>query len=45
MQNKKVGAGQVRLGNDISSSICGTISFLEKPDVQCNMGHWSFSYR
>ena len=44
MQNKKVGAGQLGLDNDIVSTLCETISFLEKPDAQCNLGHWSFGY-
>ena len=39
MQNKNVGAGQLKLGNDISSSICGTISFLEVCSVIWVIGH------
>ena len=41
---KKVGAGQLGLGNDIFSTICGTILFLEIPDVQCNLGHMSYLF-
>ena len=42
LQKIKVIAGQLGLGIDTFSTICGTISFPEKPDAQCNLGHWSF---
>ena len=45
MQNKNMDAGQVGLGDDIFSIICGTFLSLEVPDVWCNLGHWSFGYR
>ena len=31
----KVSAGQLQLGNDTFSTICGTLLFLEIPDAQC----------
>ena len=43
MQNKKVGAGHLGLGDDIFSSICGTF-FQEIPDEQFNLGHWSYLF-
>ena len=44
MQNKNVGAGQLGLGNNIFSAICGTFLFLEIPDAQCNLGHMSYLF-
>ena len=44
MQNKKVGAGHLGLGEDIFSSSCGTF-FLEIPDKKFNVGHWSYLFK
>ena len=37
-----MGAGHLGLGDNISSSICGTF-FLEIPDEQFNLGHMYYS--
>ena len=44
LKKVKVSAGQLRLGNDTFPAICGTLLFLEKPDVQCNLGHMSYLF-
>ena len=40
-----MGAGQLGLGIDIFSAICGTISFLQIPDEQFNLGHMSYLFK
>ena len=39
-----MGAGQLGLGDDMFSSICGTF-FLEIPDEQFNLNHSSYSFQ